>query len=185
MSLFSNNEKPITFSKAYLCALTAELILVLPESIKNEKSFLAQTDLLDFPGTRRFENTNENRITDKSLTVLLRRGKVDYLFNKYSNNERINTLLFCQNQKQSAQSVMPEKLNRWISKMIGATSVERENFKSLISPLFVISTWFNKDLEFNYNEDTPNKTKSLNERWDQRFSKVIEEEILKQVNILG
>lgn len=177
--LFSNNEKPITFSKAYLCALTAELILVLPESIKNEKPFLAQTDLLDFPGTRRFENTNENRITDKSLTVLLRRGKVDYLFNKYSNNERINTLLFCQNQKQSAQSVMPEKLNRWISKMIGATSVERENFKSLISPLFVISTWFNKDLEFNYNEDTPNKTKSLNERWDQRFSKVLEEEIFK------
>ena len=179
--LFSNTEKPIVFSKPYLCALTAELIFVLPDSIKIEKPFLAQTDLLDFPGTRRFENTNENRITDKSLTVLLRRGKVDYLFNKYSNNERINTLLFCQNHKQSAQSVMPEKLNRWIGKMIGETSAERDKFKSTISPLFVISTWFNKDLEFNYNEDTPNKTKSLNERWDQRFTKVLEEEIFKTI----
>jgi len=177
--LISNDERPISFSKPYLCALTAELIFVLPDSVNAEKPFLTQTDLLDFPGTRRFESTSEDRITDKSLTVLLRRGKVDYLFNKYSNNERINTLLFCQNQKQSAQSVMPEKLNRWIGKMIGATSNEREKFESPISPLFIISTWFNKDLEFNFNEDIINDSKSLNERWDQRFSKVLEEEIFK------
>ncbi len=176
---FSSNRKTISFSKPYLCALTAELIFVLPDSIKTEKQFLTHTDLLDFPGTRRFENTSENNITDKSLTVLLRRGKVDYLFNKYSSNERINTLLFCQNQKQSAQSVMPEKLNSWIGKMIGESSAEREKFQSPISPLFVISTWFNKDLEYNYNEDTPNKTKSLNDRWDQRFSRVLEDEIFK------
>lgn len=177
--LYSKNKQPISFSKPYLCALTAEIIFVLPDSIRAEKPFLIQTDLLDFPGTRRFENTSEDMITDKSLAVLLRRGKVDYLFNKYSNNERINTLFFCQNHKQSAQSVMPEKLNRWIGNMMGENSAEREKFKSPISPLFVISTWFNKDLEFNFNEDKPNNTKSLNERWDQRFSKVLEEEIFK------
>jgi len=172
-----DNEKTSEFSKPYLCALTAELIFVLPETIKSNKPFLAQTDLLDFPGTRRFESASEDNISDKSLTVLLRRGRVDYLFNKYSSNERINALLFCQNHKQSNQSVMPEKLNRWIGNMIGKTPAEREKFKSPISPLFIISTWFNKDLEIE--SDNKNIIQSLNERWHQRFSKTLENEIIK------
>lgn len=172
-------EKTIEFSKPYLCALIAEIIFVLPNTIKNDKPFLDQTDLLDFPGTRRFESTSEDNISDKSLTVLLRRGRVDYLFNKYSSNERINTLLFCQNHKQSNQSVMPEKLNRWIGNMVGKTQADRENFKSPISPLFVISTWFNKDLEFDFSNDKPRVIQSLNERWNQRFTKTLEEQIFK------
>lgn len=172
-------EKTLTFSKSYLCALTSELIFVLPESYKQQKPFLEHTDLLDFPGTRRFENTNEDNITDTSLTVLLRRGKVDYLFNKYASNERINSLLFCQNHKQSNQSVMPEKLNRWISNMIGKNPSERENFKSPVSPLFVVSTWFNKDLEFKFSQDKLGNYQSLNERWDQRFYKTLQQQIFK------
>ena len=175
----AGKEKTIEFSKPYLCALVAEIIFVLPDTVISEKPFLNETDLLDFPGTRRFENTSEDSITDKSLTVLLRRGKVDYLFNKYSKNELINALLFCQNHKQSNQSVMPEKLNRWIGNMIGKTPVERQNFLSPISPFFVISTWFNKDLEFDFSNDKPNKEQSLNERWHQRFTKTLEKEIFK------
>ena len=173
------NEITKTFSKPYLCALTAEIIFVLPEELQENKPFLAQTDLLDFPGTRRFERTSEDNISDKSLTILLRRGRVDYLFNKYSENERINTLLFCQNHKMSSQSVMPEKLNRWIERMIGNTPEERENYNSPISPLFIISTWFNKDLEFDFNNDKPGIIQSLNERWHQRFVKTLSGEIIK------
>lgn len=172
-------EVTIDFSKPYLCALTAEIIFVLPTKITNDKPFLSQTDLLDFPGTRRFENTNEDNISDKSLTVLLRRGRVDYLFNKYSRDERINALMFCQNHKQSNQSVMPEKLNRWIENMIGKTSEQREKFKSPVSPIFIISTWFNKDLEFDFNTDKKGDIQALNERWNQRFSKTLEKEIVK------
>jgi len=174
-----DNEITTEFSKPYLCALTAELIFVLPEVLKEDKPFLDQTDLLDFPGTRRFETTNEENISDKSLTVLLRRGRVDYLFNKYSSNERINALLFCQNHKQSSQSVMPEKLNRWIGSMMGESPEERETFKSPISPLFIISTWFNNDLEFDIKEDKADKIQSLNERWQQRFVKTLSGEIIK------
>jgi len=172
-------EQTSVFSKPYLCALTAELIFVLPDAIKKEKPFLVHTDLLDFPGTRRFESTSEDAISDKSLTVLLRRGRVDYLFNKYSNNERINTLLFCQNHKQSNQSVIPEKLNRWICNMMGKTVTERENFKSTVAPLFVVSTWFNIDLHFDSNNDKQGNIQSLNERWNQRFLKTLEKEIFK------
>ena len=174
-----DNEKVLTFSKPYLCALTSELIFVLPERLKEVKPFLAQTDLLDFPGTRRSEKTNEENISDSSLTVLLRRGRVDYLFNKYSSNDGINALLFCQNHEQSKQSVMPEKLNRWIGNMMGHTPEQRELFKSTVAPLFIISTWFNKDLEFDFNNDRPDKVQSLNERWDQRFTKTLAGEIIK------
>ena len=172
-------EETTVFSKPHLCGLIAELIFVLPDSIKKQKPFLDKTDLLDFPGLRRTENTNENDITDLSLTTLLRRGRVDYLFNKYSSYERINTLLFCQKHSQSGQSIMPEKLNLWIGNMIGETASEREKFKSPISPLFVISTWFNKDLEFDFNNDKINSIQSLNERWNQRFSKTLKNEIFK------
>ncbi|GAA4074985.1 hypothetical protein GCM10022389_20790 [Flavobacterium cheonanense] len=172
-------DKTVKFSKSYLCALTAELIFVLPDSIKVDKPFLSHTDLLDFPGLRRTENTSEDNITDISLTTLLRRGRVDYLFNKYSTNERINTLLFCQKHSMSGQSIMPEKLNNWIGNMVGKTSIERENFKSTISPLFIISTWFNKDLQYDSNIDKLGNIQSLNERWDQRFVKTLQKEILK------
>lgn len=167
------------FSKPYLCALTAELIFVLPDSIKITKPFLEHTDLLDFPGLRSPESTSEENITNISLTTLLRRGRVDYLFNKYSANERINTLMFCQNHKMSKQSIMPEKLNNWIGNMIGKTSTERENFKSIISPLFIISTWFNIDLKYDTYNDKKGNIQTLNERWDQRFVKTLQKEILK------
>lgn len=175
----SGSEKSQSFSKPFLCALSAEIIFVLPDGLINQKPFLAHTDLLDFPGTRRFESTSEESISDKSLTVLLRRGRVDYLFNKYSSNERINTLLFCQNHKQSNQSVMPEKLNRWIGNMIGVSPEDREKFNTPVPPLFIISTWFNKDMEFDYNNDKQGSLQSFNERWHQRFIKTLSGEIIK------
>ena len=66
---------------------------------------------------------------------------------------------------------MPEKLNRWIGNMIGARQ-KRENFQIPVSPLFIISTWFNKDMEFDYN-DKSGELQSLNERWYQRFIKTL------------
>ncbi|MDR2824097.1 MAG: putative virulence factor [Prevotellaceae bacterium] len=174
----SGNEKTVNFSKPYLCALTEELIFVLPESIKKDKPFLAQTDLLDFPGSRHFENPSEDNISNISLTMMLRRGRVEYLFNKYSSNERINVLLFCQNHRQSKQNVMPEKLKRWIGTMIGTTPEERETYNSSISPLFVISTWFNEDLKFKVQEDKKGDDK-FNERWWQRFIITLAKEIIK------
>ncbi|MBK6571876.1 MAG: hypothetical protein IPG21_05325 [Saprospiraceae bacterium] len=156
----NNIEKIVTFSKSYLCALTSELIFVLPEKIIHQNPFLEKTDLLDFPGTRRPESTEETNITNKSLLQLLRRGRVDYLFNRYSFSEKINVLMFCQNHKDSKQSVMPAKLNRWICNMVGDSLEMRNNFHCPIPPLFIISTWFNCDLEFdnnNRNEDNLNQ----------------------------
>ncbi|MBK6353099.1 MAG: hypothetical protein IPF46_06780 [Saprospiraceae bacterium] len=84
--------------------------------------------------------------------------------------------MLCQNHKDSKQSVMPAKLNRWICNMVGDSLEMRNNFHCPIPPLFIISTWFNCDLEFdnnNRNED------NLNQKWHDRFVKVLEEQIIK------
>ncbi len=173
------NKKVQTFTKPYLCALTAELIFVLPERLKTSKPFLSKTDLLDFPGCRAYEATKEDEIPNKSLSILLRRGRVDYLFNKYSIHERINVLLFCQNHKMAKQNVVSKKLDYWIGNIMGKTPEERGCFQSPISPLFIISTWFNKDMEYDSQNDKPENNKSLNEKWHQRFIKVLKDEIIK------
>ena len=167
------------YSKSYLCALTAELIFRLPNELESSKQFLKNTDLLDFPGARHRLGIHEQDIEDKVIPQMLLRGKVAYLFNKYSGSEKINILLFCHNDRQSAQSAMPEMLNNWIGDMIGKTPEERNTFiaNSKIPPLFVVSTMFNLDLQFDFNNDREGNRNFLDNRWERRFLKVLEKEI--------
>lgn len=168
------------FSKSYLCALSAELVMRLPKELEEVKPFLKNSDLLDFPGARHRKGIHEEDIDNNVMPELLLRGKVAYLFNKYSATERINILLLCHNNKQSAQSVMPEMLNKWINDMIGRTPEERMKFieKSEVSPLFIVSTFFNLDLQFDFNNDNAENRSYKDNRWERRFVKVLEKEIL-------
>ena len=179
--IIKNDKEEIinSFSKSYLCALTAELVFCLPNELESSKQFLKNADLLDFPGARHRLGIHEEDIEDKIIPQMLLRGKVAYLFNKYSSSEKINILLFCHNDKMSAQSVMPEMLNNWISDMIGKTPEARNTFidNSKIPPLFVISTMFNLDLAFDFNNDREGNIYFLDNRWDKRFIKVLKREI--------
>ena len=83
------------FSKAYLSALTAELTFVLAPTIAEERPFLRKIDLLDFPGARSRRHYGEYDELKKVLPTILRRGKVAYLFNKYSRSLKISAVLFC------------------------------------------------------------------------------------------
>ncbi len=164
--------------KSYLSAIAAEIVFRLPEEIKEAKPFLEKTDLLDFPGARARLETYQNDINDEQIPQMILRGKVAYLFNKYSDNYKINTLLFCQGKNQSVQRLMPEILNRWICNFVGDTSKMRQNFinTSKLPPLFVIGTMFNLDLTFDHN-DKPDNNDALNYRWLKRFSTILEKEI--------
>lgn len=165
------------FQKSYLSVLTAELTFVIPQEVTNEKPFLKDMDLLDFPGARRRENVHERDI-EKEMHNMLRRGKVAYLFNKYSRSLRINTVLFCQHADMSGQSEIGEYLNVWIRDNIGATPQERSNYinsTAKVSPLFIISTKFNIDLKWT-NEK---KGDALADRWRTRFDQTLSKEIIK------
>lgn len=165
------------FDKAYLSALTAELSLIIPDQTINSKPFLAKLDLLDLPGARRRENTLEDNLHSE-IGNLVRRGKVAYLFNKYSRTLRINSILFCQHQDQSGQSEMGEALDEWINHNIGKTPKDRAKFlsgNSGISPFFIVGTKFNMELKHTAERPGIN----LSDRWRTRFDKILSDEIIK------
>ncbi len=162
------------FGKGYLSALIAEITFELPEHVARERPFLKKMDLLDFPGARGKEEYKEEEIRTV-LPTLLRRGKVAYLFNKYSRSLRISSVLFCFHNDQKAAPI-GGTINSWIEDNIGATPEERTtllNDTNGIAPLFLIATKFNLDLERAKTDNTSNVS-NLTEHW-KRFKDVLPE----------
>jgi hypothetical protein len=160
-----------------ISALSREVSLTCDPRLAEKKPFLNNTDLLDFPGARsRLEHTFDS-ITTEAIPDLYLRGKVAYLFNKYSGDYEINNLLFCQNDKQLDVNELPSLLNAWILNNIGSDAIDREkNLASLpVSPLFIIFTFFNNQLKF----DTTNDDKEdINYKWNTRFTRFFEQELV-------
>lgn len=175
----SGGEKVKTIEKSYLCAMSAEVVFKLPVELQASKPFLEKTDLLDFPGARARWKNYEDDITSDLMPKMFLRGKVAYLFNKYSTNHLINTLLFCHHNKQSNVKYLPELLNRWIGNFVGENADKRKSFidRSKVPPLFIIGTMFNLDIKYDQH-DNRNNPDSLTNRWVQRFSKVLEVDII-------
>lgn len=168
------------FPKTSFTALISELTLVLPPSAADKRAFLRDFDLLDFPGARHRMKLPENSIQTE-LPMMLRRGKVSYLFDKYSDSWRINAILFCKNMDKP-ESELGEVLNSWINNNIGATPEQRAKYISstnFTSPFFIISTFFNCDLQ--RTKETPLfiQTVPLEERWKTRFENHLCDEVIK------
>lgn len=163
------------YSKAYLSALIGELTFVLPEEIAKERKFLKKIDLLDFPGARSREKIKEEQVGEM-LPTILRRGKVAYLFNKYSRSLKISSVLFCHHHQQKTEPTIGSSISSWIENNIGRTSEERAGVLSKtngIAPLFLICTKFNIDLEKTKN-DSPETVSKLDNHW-VRFNKIVPE----------
>lgn len=165
---------------AALSALTAELKLNVPDGLISEKPFLESTDMLDFPGARSRLELQRSDLTESSVSDMLLRGKIAYLFNKYSSDFEINNLLFCSNDKQLDVNGIPILLNDWIENNIGRDASEREQTLNEIgvSPLFLVFTFFNNQLKF----DSTNDDKDVSYKWDNRFIRFFEREIVTTNN---
>ncbi len=178
----SETGSTIKIKKSFFSSLIAELSFSLPIELAESHPFLKDLDILDFPGARRPEQIQQAKLGEgKNLSTVLRRGKVSYLFNKYSAAKRISTLLFCHNNSMSGESSMGGLLDKWVCGNVGEDTSKREDFvrKSSIPPLFIIGTWFNKDLE--YQDEKQGDTDRLNARWNRRFNVVLEKEVLKSL----
>lgn len=160
------------YNKGSLSALAAEITFNLPQEIAENREFLRNIDLLDFPGARSREKYKESEIKNV-LPKILRRGKVAYLFNKYSRSLRISSVLFCHHNDQKAEATIGESISNWIEENIGASPAERAEMISQtkgIAPLFFVATKFNIDLE-KTKTDSPGR---LSDHW-KRFDMVIPE----------
>ena len=171
----SGNVIAPNFNKGNLSALIAELTFEAPEALAAERQFLRHIDLLDFPGARSREKFKESAIRTV-LPKVLRRGKVAYLFNKYSRSMRISSVLFCHHNDQKTEPTIGETINNWVMSTIGETPEARAAYLTNtrgVAPLFMIATKFNIDLE-RTKIDFSNNSEHLDNHWN-RFDTVIPE----------
>ncbi|CNG74554.1 putative virulence factor [Yersinia intermedia] len=120
-------------SQAELAALTSELIFPLAEVTNN--SVMEQVDLLDFPGYRGrlklLALQDAAQDGQNPVSQLLLRGKVAYLFERYTDNQEMNALVVCASSfKQSDVSDVGPVLTRWVEKTQGKTAEERGKSKA-------------------------------------------------------
>ena len=163
------------FKKAFLSALIAEVTFVVPENVAKERKFLNKLDLLDFPGARSREKLKESELSEV-LPIILRRGKVAYLFNKYSRSLKISAVLFCHHNDMKTEPSIGSTINYWIEDNIGETPEKRAqmlNKTNGIAPLFMICTKFNIDLQ-RAKLDNPENRDKLDAHW-ARFNTTIPE----------
>ena len=183
--IVDESNKQIQVKRNVLCALTAEVVLHIQndENLIKQKKFIEKTDILDFPGARSRKEFDESRtLTNEEISDILLRGKVAYLFNKYSSNFEISNLMVCTNDKQLDVAYLPTLLHSWVEHYVGRTPEER--FQSLKNigraPLFVIITFFNKQIDFEQNADKDfvSDFHKLDYKWDLRFQKFFETELV-------
>lgn len=119
---------PVAVSVAELAALTNELIFRLIHEPANQ--IVNSVDLFDFPGYRTrgtVQNISRDVGASNSLPTLLLRGKVAYLFERYTNEQEMNALVMCTNSDKQSEVVGVDKvLKTWISKTQGATAQQRD-----------------------------------------------------------
>lgn len=117
---------------AQLAALTAEMTFGLIEAPADD--IVNQVDLLDFPGYRGRKKLHEiadssdpeSATKDNSVSQLILRGKVAYLFERYTDNQEMNALVVCTGStKQSDVNDVGPVLTRWIEKTQGADAAAR------------------------------------------------------------
>lgn len=173
IQLPNGNLVKIEISK--LSALISEVTLCIPEEIASVKTFLRNTDLLDFPGARSRMNFDAEEIHDLVAVKMFLRGKVSFLFNSYSAGFEINNLLFCVKDEKIEVNTISDLIHDWIVRNVGRNSEERDKNIGMLPtcPLFVVFTFFNRQLYF----DAVNDNKDVSYKWDNRFRKFFEEQI--------
>lgn len=133
----------IELPRASVCALAAELVfpmLELPSQV------FAETDLLDFPGARnRFEQPLSKTLAEpeKTLSQLLLRGKIAYLFDRYVENQEITSMLLCVPDSNMETLDLPGLVDNWIAMTHGNQPEIRANVDCI---LFMVLTKFDKHL---------------------------------------
>lgn len=115
-----------------LAALTAELIFPLVNPTCDPQ--VEQVDLLDFPGYRgrlgirsvSEAGSQASAQGGNPVSQLLLRGKVAYLFERYTDSQEMNSLVVCtSSSKQIDVKDVGPVLTRWIEKTQGANVQER------------------------------------------------------------
>ncbi|WP_439242929.1 putative virulence factor [Lonepinella sp. BR2474] len=167
----SEEVKPeVSISLAQLASLTTELVFPL---INNTRvSAFEKVDLIDFPGYRGRLNVvvlKKEEPEKNIISQLILRGKVAYLFERYTDNQEMNILIFC--TPSNAQSEINEVgpvLERWIHKTQGRTAEERQLRKPGL-------LWAITKFDIRVNNGLPKKPEELELFWGELMKQTLTE----------
>lgn len=138
-------QSPLLLSKSVVAALTAELRLPLPKSRWN---FANHLDILDFPGARsrlKISDPDKSQSNSNSLAAeLFLRGKVAFLFQRYTADQELSTVLLCVPWGPQEVTGYAPLIDQWVRDTNGASPDKRAQ----IPPgLLLIMTKFDMDLQ--------------------------------------
>ncbi len=155
-----------------------------------KKDILRHTDLLDFPGARARNQLKEENLdkTDAKSSMsndanVYLRGKVAYLFNRYSDWGLINMLLFCHDNAQRNDDTLYITIENWVKQYVGDNPRSRQRTIELaggVSPFFLVATKFNIDMAMGDTnpDDVTNSRTAIDQRWSDRFNVVLYKEVI-------
>lgn len=178
-------DRELSVDRACLATIVKEVALTIEgKELMDDDSYLLHTDLLDFPGSKSREKipeaTFDNNTAVDNLQLFIR-GKISYLFDTYSSNLAVSSLLYCMDNNPPEELEAPERLARWVHKYVGSNPGKRydrisqvreilpENLRKMpISPLMVVLTKFDSELY----RSLPGRESDSNfhdEKWNARL----------------
>jgi hypothetical protein len=144
LRLSTRDNKIVEMPRPVVTALAAELRIVLKD---NPWQFFEHTDLLDFPGyrSRTLHNLGKylSEAKGSALKELFLRGKVDYLFQRYTAEQELTSMLLCLRPSNLDVTTLPTVIEEWIAVTHGRTPEERQGRPIL---LFFLLTMFDQHL---------------------------------------
>jgi hypothetical protein len=154
---------PTALPRATLTALIAEVSLAIATK---PWPFFEHTDLLDFPGARsRLKLTNLPAEPDNrraQVRELFLRGKIAYLFQRYTDELELTSMLLCMPPSVAEVKDLAGMVRSWIAATHGATAERR---RAVRNALFLVLT--KHDIEFlEKGGETP---ESRAGKWDRRL----------------
>jgi hypothetical protein len=162
LAIRADGGRSVTVDRAVVTALIAELTLPLPE---RPWPFFDHTDLLDFPGARtRREAADPEKwlASSENLGFAFRRGKVEYLFQRYNAEQEITAMLLCVGDSAQEAGPLPKMVKDWIDVAIGAKPEIRQEARN---SLFLVLTKFDMEFKPKAGEDVEAGT-----RWSNRIT---------------
>ncbi|MEO0361880.1 MAG: virulence factor SrfC family protein, partial [Pseudomonadota bacterium] len=137
-------EAEAKLSRATLSALIAEVSLAIDD---RPWPFFEHTDLLDFPGARSrlklLKMPEEPEAGEEQLRELFLRGKIAYLFQRYTDELELTSMLLCMPPSVAEVKDLAGMVKRWIDATHGATPERR---KAVRNALFLVLT--KHDMQF-------------------------------------
>lgn len=130
--------------RATLTALVAEIKVVMAEG---PWSFFQHTDLLDFPGARAREKLTDLPAEPEARTECVRkmllRGKIAYLFQRYTDERELACMLLCMAPGNQEVKDLTGLVGRWVAQTHGESHAARGKLPCAL--LFML-TQFDKEL---------------------------------------